>query len=877
MADYDPTETIPPLPFMREERLSPGTVVGGRYEVMGFLGYGGHSNVYRVLDQEVKREIALKILRPGRETASAAARLLREVRVARDVVSPCLVRIYDIGVSPEGTYLTMELVEGPPLRKLLERGPLPLEDAIRIAIEIFEGLEALHALQIVHRDVKPGNILLTPGHEVKLADFGLARRLGREETQITRAEGVVGTLDYLSPEQARGAEVGPESDLYSVGVVLFEILTGELPYTRSSDLGALLAHLHATPKDVRELRPEIPEWLAGIVRRLLEKRPEDRYPSAEAVVLDLKAQRAPAWGGRARRRFTWAACAFLTLGLLGAGAMTCQRAPKFHHLLPVEPDEIRAVDDQGGVIWKKTRVSPEEAYHSGLVRLEPGGKPVLGIVLHSPHRWAPEEAETLTFLDPATGGVVREVRLPSDAKRFPSFANRFHPYAFLARDLDQDGVDEVILTYIHSPEWPSYTVLYEPRLGRGRVVFFGSGHHRIVGAEDVDGDGREELLLAGINNVFGWYNVLAAVRPDPWIGEGASGSWESAASPDVILTERQRAALAWYALLPRGELLNAKGELTTDRARRRLTLRYRSGKEAAVSFDGFLLSAPSSLPLVRRQEARGEAFRYLREAIRLAAIRDLEAAIEESEKAIALAREAGDPILEECLTRFEGKYLVADGRLREAEALFVRLSEASENASEIAFDAGEVFHLKGHLEEAAHWYRRGLGNGGSGEQGKTKFEFVKGEVLALVELGRFDEAIAAIDDFKAAYPNVTSVEALREYVRWRRGEAPHLEGLGIDHQSIDLLQYWQLEFEHARGDDPETLLGRVEKEVAYGSEMQAGFLSLKGELLYELGRKGEARESAERALEIARAERTTKTTTRAHFDLISQRFEKLKE
>lgn len=857
--------------------MRPGIVIGGRYEVRGFLGRGGHSTAYRVFDREVRREVALKILRPDRETPSALTRLRREVAVARDAVSPHLVRIFDLGTSHEGTYLTLELVEGLCLKDLLKEGPLPIEEAIRIAGALFEGLAALHALAIVHRDVKPGNILISEKGEVKLADFGLARRLDRDETQVTRAEGVVGTVDYLSPEQAVGEEVGPTSDLYSAGLVFFEMLTGRLPYEAKSDLGALLAHLRAEPLDVRELRPEVPSWLAQVVRRLLEKKPQDRYPSAEAVSADLISRRPPGWRRKAKRRLAWAAGILLLVsGLVAAGGLTW-KAGQFHHLLAVEPDGIMAFDARGRTLWKVEGVDPEEVYRSGFVRLEPGAKPLLAIVLHPPHRWKPEEAETLSFLDPETGNVVRKVRLPSGADRFPSFANRFHPYAFLARDLDQDGVDEVIVTYIHSPEWPSYTVLYEPRLGRARLVFWGSGHHRIVGTEDLDHDGRSELLLLGINNRLGWWHVLAAVRPDPWVGQGSNESWEAAVSPDMITSERQRTALFWFALLPRGPTLERPGELTVDRNRRALIVRQRSGREITLGYDGFLLATGRVPPSPFRQEARKNAWRHLREAIRLAAIGEFNSAIEENERGIEAAQEARDPRVAECLARFKGKYLVAGERIEEAKELFARLARSSENASEIAFDAGEAFHLSGHLEEAIRWYRRGLGTGASVEAGKSKHEFVKGEVLALVELGRFDEALESAERFASAYPYTQDIAAFREYIRWRRGEIPRLAGLGIRPGSIDLLQYWKLEFEYARGGDPRTLLQRLEKEIAYGSEVMAESLSLKADLLAEIGQMQEARELAERAVEMARAERATDTTTRAHFDLIAERLDKLKK
>ena len=285
----DQTETVTALsPLVGGGRLLPsGTIVNDRYEVRAFLGRGGHGTVYRVFDREVRQEIALKLLDVERETPSALARLRREVRVAREADSPCLVKIFDIGTSDEGAYLTMEVVEGPSLREFLQKESLPIADAVAIAVGLFEGLAALHGLGVVHRDVKPGNILLAPGGAVKLSDFGLARRLDGDETRVTQTEGIVGTLDYFSPEQALGKEAGPASDLYAAGLVLFEMLAGRLPNEAATPLGRRLRPFQPAPS-LRSLRPDVPRWIARIISRLLEVRVADRYESAEEVLADLE-------------------------------------------------------------------------------------------------------------------------------------------------------------------------------------------------------------------------------------------------------------------------------------------------------------------------------------------------------------------------------------------------------------------------------------------------------------------------------------------------------------------------------------------------------------------------------------------------------------
>lgn len=260
------TETVPPglsaSPAIAT--LAPGSVIAARYEVRGLLGLGGSGLVYAVLDRELRADVALKILRPDRMSQAALKRFRREVQVARQAESPHLVRVFDIGQADGALYLTMELVDGKPLRSKLG-GRIPPAEAVRIGVQILEGLSALHSEGIVHRDVKPGNVILTDAGDVKLADFGLALRLESEESRLTHADSVLGTIEYLSPEQALGKEVDARSDLYSFGVVLFEMLTGRLPWREESSLGTAIARFRESPPDVRKLAPEVPVWLAAVV------------------------------------------------------------------------------------------------------------------------------------------------------------------------------------------------------------------------------------------------------------------------------------------------------------------------------------------------------------------------------------------------------------------------------------------------------------------------------------------------------------------------------------------------------------------------------------------------------------------------------------
>ncbi|MBK9966574.1 MAG: serine/threonine protein kinase [Holophagales bacterium] len=279
-----------------------GAAVGSRFEIRSVRGTGGSAVVYSAFDRDLKQIVALKVLRADRTSPAALARLRREVAIARQAASPRLVRVYDIDASGESVFLTMEDIEGGSLRDRLAAGALPLEETLRIAGEILEGLAVLHGLGIVHRDVKPGNVLLAADGSVKLADFGLAHRFEADETRATATDAIVGTVEYLSPEQALGGDLDGRSDLYSFGITLWEMLTGGVPFRRDSAVGTALAHVREPAPPLRSVRPEAPAWLAAYVARLLSKTPGERYPAAEAALADLRARRATANAARRGRR-----------------------------------------------------------------------------------------------------------------------------------------------------------------------------------------------------------------------------------------------------------------------------------------------------------------------------------------------------------------------------------------------------------------------------------------------------------------------------------------------------------------------------------------------------------------------------------------------
>lgn len=265
--------------------LAGGATFAGRYEVLGLLGTGGMGAVYRVRDRVLDEVVALKLIRPERGGDQAAlARFKQEVRLARKVTHPCVVRTFDLG-EVEGTwFLTMEYVEGTSLRRRLVEGP-PLGPAEILGFTrgITAGLQAAHDAGVVHRDLKPDNVLIGTDGRVLLTDFGIARARAAESSQETLS-GIVGTPAYMAPEQVDGLRpIGPAADLYALGCLLFEMVCGRRVWEGDNPLIVAAARLVRPPPDPRDLRPEIPAAVADAIRRCLAREPEGRFARATDV------------------------------------------------------------------------------------------------------------------------------------------------------------------------------------------------------------------------------------------------------------------------------------------------------------------------------------------------------------------------------------------------------------------------------------------------------------------------------------------------------------------------------------------------------------------------------------------------------------------
>ena len=257
-----------------------GTLVGQRYEIGERIATGGMASVYRGWDRVENRAIAIKVVRGVSEMRPKDVdRFRREARISRNLQCSQIVQVYDFIEEDDGCYLVMELVEGINLKERVTRdGPVPPVEALLIAAQVCRALDCAHNAGFIHRDIKPQNILLAENGEVKLTDFGIAHV--SDSTSFTTSGIVLGTADYISPEQAQGLSLTPATDLYSLGVVLFEMLTGVLPFQGPSVVAVAMLHTTKSPPALRMLNSTLPHRLERLVRRALAKKPDQRFRSA---------------------------------------------------------------------------------------------------------------------------------------------------------------------------------------------------------------------------------------------------------------------------------------------------------------------------------------------------------------------------------------------------------------------------------------------------------------------------------------------------------------------------------------------------------------------------------------------------------------------
>src|SRR3954447_11256869 len=283
----------PSTPIRGASGLSTGAVLAKRYEITALLGEGGMGAVYKALDREVNRIVALKVIRPDLATNSSIIdRFKQELVLSHQVTHRNVVRIYDLGEADGMKFITMEYLEGTDLRSIIkERKAFPPGDAVEVMLQICRALEAAHAVGVIHRDLKPQNIMRDNQGRVVVMDFGLARLI--ESNGMTQTGALVGTMEYMSPEQALGSSLDQRSDLFTLGLIFYELLSGKMPFSAESALASLIKRTQQRAVAVSHHDKNIPTVLANVVSKCMERDPKLRYQNATELIADLEA-----WQGK---------------------------------------------------------------------------------------------------------------------------------------------------------------------------------------------------------------------------------------------------------------------------------------------------------------------------------------------------------------------------------------------------------------------------------------------------------------------------------------------------------------------------------------------------------------------------------------------------
>ena len=273
--------------------IEPGAVLAGRYEIIELLGEGGMGSVFRARDRELDRIVAVKIIRPEyASNASVLQRFKQELVLARQITHRNIIRIFDLGSAGPTRFITMEYIDGEDLSALLaRRGKLPAAEAVEIIRQVCLGLEAAHAEGVVHRDLKPQNVMLDRQGKASVMDFGIAR--STSASNMTRTGALMGTPTYMSPEQAQGQKVDARSDLYTLGIIFYELLTGNPPFEADNPMATLVKRIQEKPVPPIKVEPTVPAALNRIVLKMLATLPDDRYPSAREILNDLDSWEKP--------------------------------------------------------------------------------------------------------------------------------------------------------------------------------------------------------------------------------------------------------------------------------------------------------------------------------------------------------------------------------------------------------------------------------------------------------------------------------------------------------------------------------------------------------------------------------------------------------
>ncbi len=514
------------LTFLGAEAPAPAPpfTLPPRWQATRLLGTGGQAEVWLARDLELGEWVAVKVFRDDL-TETQRERLRREVRLGRSLSHPNLVRVFELIEAGGRLAVAMEWVSGGSLAARLEGGPLPIGQTIAVADDVLGVLAYLHGRGIVHRDVKPSNLLLDDKGSVRLADLGLVRPL-EGGADLTATAMAVGTPGYMSPEQIRGLDPTPGADLYSLGVTVFHLLTGRMPFDGNSSFEVADKHLHASPPDVRSLRPDCPAWLARFVGRLIEKSHRDRWPDAACALDALRRKRVLA-SPRFWRRAALAAAAVLTAGgfvAVWAGA---------HHGVPaavrVTRDQLVVVDARRHELWR--RQVPGASLDAVIGDFLGEGAPQVAVSGAPAGLGQPAGTEDIAVFgaDGRERARFASVGRTDLVTHFPGVGPTVDRASLFALDL---GGTHPALAWINQslPWFPSVVGVWDAARGaRPGTILFNSGHITGLTAAAFDGE-RRELIATGINNRLGYQAVAVILDPGP---RGGLAAASPGFSPDL--------------------------------------------------------------------------------------------------------------------------------------------------------------------------------------------------------------------------------------------------------------------------------------------------------------------------------------------------------
>lgn len=548
----------------------PGFTLPERWKVTRILGAGGQGQVWLAFDSELQEQVAVKVLgRPDR--VSAVERLRREVRVGRRLRHRHVIQVYELLDAGETLAVVMEYLEGGTLADKIAGGPLAIDEVLRIGRALLEGLACLHDQGIVHRDVKPSNVLFDGAGILKLADFGTLRPIG-DALGVTATELTVGTPAYMSPEQVQGRDPAPPSDLYSLGVTLYRLVAGCRPFEGGSEFDVARRHMTDAPRPLRWRRKDCPRWLAAFVHRLMSKKPEHRWPDARAA---LKAFETNRW--RPTRRTMVRSAAGLAAAVV-IGAAGIAGFDRWSELDPVvENGDLVIRNGLGRTRWRTSMPGQIPVAAVADVSPEPGTEVVTGVIREAPGRRRPEivlfsrRGREISRTPFTAAGMLYE-------KYFPGMTEDLQVHRMTSVDLGGILGRGVVWIGGDRSWYPGFLGITARPQGFGcRPVFVNSGHLRAFVPMDIDGDGQQELLVAGINNEMGFQAFGAVVDTTS----------NAAVSPNLLTMEEAGLGLRGLkTYVPLGETQEDPIGIV-DRRRRGGPLEILTGHRAIdVSADG---------------------------------------------------------------------------------------------------------------------------------------------------------------------------------------------------------------------------------------------------------------------------------------------------